>query len=104
MADVYKRLNTVQTVTSSGTVVYTVPGSTTALIKKIVVSNNAAPTATVKIYHGTAADANVILPTTTLLQNEYGVDDAPFALSAGEVITVDGTGTVNIQVYGLEVS
>lgn len=111
MADVYKRLNTTRTFSSgTATTIYTVPAATTTLVKKLVVSNNGASTATAKIHHvqsgGAADSSNVILPTTSLAINEHGTDDAPFAMATGDFIAVvgDGTNSINISVYGLEVS
>ncbi len=111
MPDTYKRLNTVRTFSSATvTTIYTVPASTTALIKKLVVSNNGGSVASIKLHHvqsgGTTDNTHVILPTTSMASNESGVDDAPFAMAAGDFITAigDGTNAVNISIYGLEVS
>lgn len=116
MAETYKRLNTTRAFTASAspyTTIYTVPALTTALVKKIVVSNNSGSSATAKLWHipsGTAASAadntHIILPTTTLAANEHGVDDGPFAMAAGDLIVAqgDGTNAINISIYGLEVS
>ena len=113
MADVYKRINTVFTFTASastGVLIYTVPALTTALVKKVVISNNGAASGTAKLHHvasaGSADATNVILPTTTLAINEHGVDDAPFAMAAGDMIRAvgDGTNAIAISIYGLEVS
>ncbi len=111
MADVYKRLNTTRSFSSgSGTTIYTVPAATTALIRKVQVSNNGTSTATAKLHHvpsGGSADAtNVILPTTTMGPNEHGADDAQFAMATGDTIVAygDGSNTVTINIYGLEVS
>lgn len=108
--DTYKRLNTTRSFTSgTALTIYTVPASTTTLVKKMVISNNGGSTGTAKIHHvqsGGSADAtNVILPTTSLASNEHGVDDAPFAMAAGDFIAVvgDGTNAINISIYGLEV-
>lgn len=111
MADVYKRLNTTRTFSSgAGTTIYTVPAATTTLVKKVVVSNNGGSSGTVKLHHvqsgGSADSSNVILPTTTLATNEHGVDDGAFAMATGDFIVAvgDGTNSINISVYGLEVS
>ena len=113
MTDVYKQLATTRTFfTSAGTTVYTVPALTTALVKKVIVSNNTALSGTVKLHHvpsaGSASALNVILPTTALAANEHGVDDAPFAMAAGDFIVAVGDNTaghdINISIYGLEVS
>ncbi len=111
MADTYKRLNTTRTFTSgTATTIYTVPGATTALIRKILISNNGTVSGTVKLHHvesGGAADAtNVILPTVTLSANEHCVDEAPFAMSTGDIIKAvgDGTNAITINVYGIEVA
>lgn len=109
MPDSFKRLNTVRTFSSgAGSVIYTVPGSTTGLVRKIQISNNGTAAATVKLHHvesGGAADGtNVILPTTVLGVNEHGENDAPFAMAAGDSIRAygDGTNAVTINIYGLE--
>ena len=110
MADTYKRLNTTRTFTSAAaTTIYTAPALTTVLVKKIVISNNGGAPGTAKIHHvqsgGSADSSNVILPTTTIGINEHGDDDAPFAMAAGDFISVvgDGTNAINISIYGLEV-
>lgn len=111
MPDTYKRVNTVRSFNSAtATTIYTVPALTTTLVKKIVISNNGGSTATAKLHHvqsgGTTDNTHVILPTTSMASNESGVDDAPFAMAAGDFITAigDGTNTVNISIYALEVS
>lgn len=111
MTDVFKRLNTTLTFTSAtAATIYTVPGSTSTIVKKIVVSNNGGTSALAKIYHvptgSSAGVSNIILPATTLGSNEYGVDDAPFAMAAGDFIAVagDGTNAISISIYGLEIS
>ncbi len=109
MADVYKRLNTTREFSAaSATTIYTVPALTTALIRKVQVSNNGSGTCTAKLHHvqsGGSADAtNVILPTTTMAVNEHGADDAPFAMAAGDSIVAygDGSNAVTINIYGIE--
>lgn len=110
MADTYKRLNTTTTFSSSGgTTIYTVPGATTALVRKIQVLNPGASAGTVKLHHvpngGSASSSNVILPTVTLGVNEHGIDDAPFAMATGDFIVAvgDNTNTITINIYGAEI-
>lgn len=110
MADTYKRLARTSSSSATATTVYTVPGATTTLVRKIHISNNSGTAGTVKIHHvesGGSADAtNVILPTVTLGNNEQGIDDAPFAMEDGDTIQIiaDGTNAITINVYGLEIA
>lgn len=111
MPDTYKRLNTVRSFSSAAvTTIYTVPALTTALIRKIQVSNNGTNSGTVKLMHvesgGTPDSTHVILPTTPLGVNEGGMDDEPFAMSAGDTIRAvgDGVNDITIHIYGMEVA
>jgi hypothetical protein len=111
MADTYKRLNTTTTFSSgAGTTIYTVPGATTALVRKVQVINPGSSAGTVKLHHvpsgGAAGNGNIILPTVSLGVNEHGVDEAPFAMATGDFIVAvgDGTNTITINIHGIEVA
>lgn len=110
MADTYKRLARTSSSAAAATTIYTVPGATTTIVKKIVVSNNSGTAGTVKLHHvesGGSADAtNVILPTTTLGDQEHGTDDGAFVMETGDFLQIiaDGANAITISVYGLEVA
>ena len=111
MADLYKRLNTVYAFTSaSGTTIYTVPGGMTTIVRKIVITNNSGNDALAKIRHKpssvTATDDHNILAEVLLSDLDSGMDDAPFAMSAGDALVGygDGSNAISISVYGMEIS
>ena len=110
MADTYKRLAQGTFTSGTATTLYTVPGATTTIVKKIVISNNGGANATAKLHHvvsaGSATASNVILPTVALAVNEHGVDDGTFVMETGETIrgVGDATNAVSYSIYGLEIS
>jgi len=109
MADTYKRVARTSSSAAGATTVYTVPGATTALVKKIHLSNNSGVSGTVKLHHvesgGSADGTNVILPTVTLGNNEQAIDDGPFVMETGDTLQIlaDGTNAITINVYAAEV-
>lgn len=63
--------------TSSAAAVYTVPGSTVALVKSIIITNPGGTDRTIKLWHDGSTDAFVVLPTQTIVAGgwaEYGDD------------------------------
>lgn len=109
MADAYKRLAQVSSAAVGPTTIYTATG-VTAIVKKIILANNSGAAGTIKLHHvesgGSADTTTVILPTTSMGNNEHGADDAPFVMEAGDFLQMeaDGTHAITVQVYGLEVS
>lgn len=110
MADAYKRIVRTSFSSATAATVYTVPGSTTTQVGKIVVSNDSGTTGTAKIHHvesGGSPDAtNIIIPEKTIADNEHIVDDASFIMETGDTIQVigDGTQVMSISAYGIEMS
>lgn len=110
MTDTFKRLAQGTFSSGTATTLYTVPGATSTLIKKVVVSNNSGTAGTVKLHHvasgGSATSDNVIVPTTPLGNNEHGVDSDPFVMETGETLrgVGDGTNAISYTIYGLEIS
>jgi len=110
MADTYKRLAQTNTAAAGPTTVYTVPAATTAIVRKVVVLNPGVSAATVTLHHvedgGSAGNDTLILPSTALQAGEHGVDEAPFVMEEGDFIAVqtDGTNSVTVHVYGLEIA
>jgi len=110
MADSYKRLAQGTFSSGTATTLYTVPAASTAIVKKIVLSNNSGAAATVKLHHvpdaGSPTSSNVILPTTTMQNNEHGSDEGVFVMETGETIRGigDGTNAISYTIYGLVIS
>jgi hypothetical protein len=88
--------------------VYTVPGSTTTIIKHIVITNNTAGAVTgITIYHDGNADVNCILPGVDLAAGEWGEFEGVIAMEAADTLQVKsltGDDVAAITVYGMEFS
>lgn len=103
MTDTYKVLAQAEVATSPGAL-YTVPGSTEAIIKHIdVVCTSAAK---LKLWIGGAADANVILPEVSFATGEFAQWDGTLALEAGQTIQGDSdvATAITVTISGDEVS
>ena len=105
MAEAYKKLYQGQPGTSAATV-YTVPGSTTAIVKHVRAVNTSGATTTIKLFHDGTADANVILPAVTLGSGEWCEFDGAILMEAADTLAAQaGAATsITLTVYGLEIS
>lgn len=85
---------------SSPTTLYTVPASTTALLKSMFVANPTGMARSIKLWHDGSSDANVILPSIIIGAGEFAayVDDGwKFFDSGGNLKTVGQTGPAGPQ-------
>lgn len=91
MADAYKQLYQGQ-LAATVTTLYTVPGSTSAIVKHITVVNNDSTTRTFTLYRGGTAATNVITSAMALPAGGSAEWDGTMALAAAE--TIRGIGSV----------
>lgn len=89
---------------------YTVPGSTVALVKEIVLTNvtNAVATVSLSIVNsgGTAAASNRIMQAKNIPANDLVIIACNEHMDAGDFISgLQGTsGAINVRICGVEVS
>ena len=105
MANTYKKLYQGQLAAAAATL-YTVPGSTTAIIKTIVVVNDNASNRTFSLYHDGTANTNLITPLTwPILGNEIVEWNGTMVMEAAD--TLSGVASVasdiTVTVYGVEI-
>lgn len=105
MADTFKRLYQGQPGTGA-TTLYTVPALTATIIKHIRIVNPTATDRTIKLWHGGVVDANVILPTVTVLAGGWGEFDGTIVMAAAETLSgiASAATALTVSVYGDEVS
>ena len=101
MATVSKTLFRGAAYTSTGTVLYTTPASTTTVITNIIITNNAATAGTF-----TLALASVGLATTVAIPAlDSTIIDLKQPLTAGQTITGGASATtINFHIAGVEIS
>jgi hypothetical protein len=102
--EVYTVLDQRQLAASPATI-YTVPGSTTAFIKTIMVNNNDTVVRTFRLFRGGTAAVNAITPTFTLLPGGCAIYEDGlgwrFFNSAGQVLMGVGNSVLgSVDVYG----
>src|ERR671930_395006 len=102
MADTFKKLYQGQPGTSTAAL-YTVPSSTTAIIRHIRIVNNDTTSRTVTLYDGGTSASNIILPDTTIPGGEY-IDIDCFIVGAAGVAVLEGkadaASQVTVTAYG----
>lgn len=106
MTDTYKKLYQGQLGTSASAI-YTVPGATEAIISSIVIVNcDNVSTHTVDLFTDGSAEANRILPTTTLEAGERITLNERMTLAAASTINgkADAGSEVTVTIFGLEIS
>lgn len=106
MADTAKRLSGPTSLTASAVTQYTVPGSTTAIIRNIHAFNGNASARTLTVSIGTDAAATRIFDALSIPGNS-GVDWSGFmVLSAAEIIQAlaSNTTSVVLTISGVEVT
>ena len=109
MAETYKQLGQMILTTGDDTV-YTVPASTSAIIKNIKVVNYSGAAATVALWQGSGdaidVDADIILPPVSIDAGGWAEFDGSICMEAAAELHADGeTATsLTITVYGLEIS
>ena len=107
MANAYKKLGQgVLTGTGTQDVMYTVPASTEAIVKLIVIVNTSTSNRTVEIWHDGHADTNAILPSLTIEAGGWLEIDGPITMEAADTLEAEGSAATSLTytVYGVEVS
>ena len=86
--------------------IYTVPASTTTIIKHIRIVNPSGTAATVTLYHDGTTDAFMILPAATIEAGGWAEYDGVITMETGDTLQAkSGTDDVmTITVYGMEFS
>ena len=106
MADTAKRLAGPDDIPNSSTDIYTVPGSTTAILRNIHIANTTATAATIRLSIGTIGVGTAILYDFSVPANGTYDWSGFLVMAAGEVLKAQG-GTNNalcITVSGVEVT
>lgn len=105
MAETYKVLYQGQPSTSMVTV-YTVPGSTSAIVKQIRLVNVSVAAATIKLCQGGTADANCILPAVSLGPGEWAEFDGSIFMATGTTLAAQAqtASAITMTVHGVEIS
>lgn len=85
MANAYKVLAQGQLSNSVGTL-YTVPAATSTIVHHIILVNTDVADRTARLYIGGTADANEILPPSTILTGGWAEDDGVHTLETGQTI------------------
>jgi hypothetical protein len=105
MTDAFKKLYQGQPTDTTATL-YTVPGSTTAILRHIRIVNNDTIAGTITLYDDGTADSNIILPTTTIPAGGYIELDVFICMAAA--VTLKGkahaSSKVTVTVYGVEIT
>lgn len=104
MAKTYKKLAQGQLPSSVGTL-YTVPASTTAIIRHIRLVNNDSSARTGALYHDGTTAAQIILPPASIVVGGWAEFDGVITMEAAD--TLSGLASVATQItytiYGVEI-
>ena len=105
MAETYKTLAQ-ETVDNSNDTIYTAPSNTTTIIRSMRAVNTTGTAATLKLFHGGTATANIILPFVTIEASGWAEFDGTIIMEATDTLvgisSVDEA--INLTVYGLELT
>lgn len=102
----YKKIAQSLVASGAGTLIYTVPAATMAIIKTMTVVNQSGGTATIAVYISGSSAVNCFLPDTPLGDDEHGEWTGSLALEAGATIRVisDTNNALAYHIYGDEVT
>ncbi len=91
--------------TNSATTLYTVPSSTTSIVRHIRVVNPDSSSHTVDLYRNGSADANRITETITVLAGGSWEDDVYLPLATGDTIQgkADASSKVTVFIGGAQI-
>ena len=105
MTDTLKRLAQGTLPSSAGTL-YTVPGATSTIVKKITLANPTGTDRTARLTNGGTADANVILPAVTIPAGGFAEWEGSMTLAAADTISgvASAATAITYSIYGDEVS
>lgn len=104
-ADIFKRLAQVA-LGDTPTTIYTAPADRSAIVKALFVANVSGAQQAVQVWHGGSADANKILPATTLQTGEYGTYDGAITMEPGDTLLgqCSSAAGVTVSVEGMEIA
>ena len=103
-----KRLIAPQTLTTTSTLYYTVPSSTTTALKQLVISNTSGQTVGVSVYlvpsGGTATNSNLMFPNIAVSSNSTLTFDLNQVLNTNDQIYASASSgaSINIMASGFE--
>lgn len=103
-----KRLGSLRPGAATSTVVYTVPAATTAVVSKLIITNDSATATTVFVSVVTAADVtcaakNSVVNGVTIAGNDFAEVLQGVTLGAGDFVCVQAVlATVNFNLFGQE--
>lgn len=107
MASTLKKLGQ-QTLTGSGTqdTLYTVPGSTQAIVKHISVVNYSASACTIKMWHDGTANSNLILPPVSIDAGGFAEFEGEIVMEAADTLKAEGgaASSITITLHGVEIT
>lgn len=105
MTDTVKRLAQA-TVGTSAAAFYTVPGSTSAIVRHIVAANTSGSATTLIVYHGGSAAANTILPSVSVPAGGRIEFDGIISMAAADTLqAIAGAGSaIQVTVHGMEIT
>lgn len=105
MPETWKRLAQTQPGTGAATV-YTVPGSTMAIVKHIRAVNTGSAVANLKLFNGGTANVNVILPPTEIPVDQMLEMDVTLTLNVADTLAALATvaTTISLSIYGVEIT
>lgn len=105
MPDTYKKFYQQQPGTSA-TTLFTVDSGRQVIVKHIRVVNNDTSARTIKLWHDGTADANVILPATSIRAGGWAEFDGTITMEASDSFSGQASvaSKVTVTIYGLEIS
>src|SRR3954462_8862229 len=101
----YKRLYKGQPSTSTAAL-YTVPGSTSAIVKHMRIVNPTSAYVSIDLYESGTADADRISPTVNIGPGEWAEWDGTITLAAASTIQAKASAatSLTVTIYGVEIS
>lgn len=107
MSETYKKTQAV--VNATPTTIYSPPANppnTVAIFKSVLIANVSGAQTVVQLWQGGSANANLILPPTTLQAGEYGTGTGALTVAQGDslIAQCSQTAGVTITLEGVEVA
>jgi len=105
MAETYKKLAQGQLPATPGTL-YTVPSSTTTIVKYIVLTNNTGTARTAQLFHDGTSASESILPAISIAAGGWAEFEGTICMEAADTLggDSDAVSAITYTVYGLEIT
>lgn len=106
MAETFKKLYQGQ-VPSTATTLYTVPASTSSVVKSMRIVNTSTTTSiTIKLWNGGTTDAYVILPATSIDAGGFAEFEGTFTMAAADTLAgqAGSASSITLTVWGVEIT